>query len=175
MPAFAERLAPEQVAAIRREATDAATNILEKYWDTDTFPVDPFEIATRYGAEVHRGDMPEDVEGLFRPKGDQYKLPQIWVDTDYSFVRQRFTCAHELGHMVEDGETSQIDRRRDDNSAKGSDPHEVYANAFAAELLMPGYAVRQLWQLGADLFSLASFFGVSKPSMEYRLKNLRLI
>lgn len=160
------------VAKIRAEAEEAAGQVLEMFWDFESFPIDPFDIAERYGAEVHRADLPDDYEGLFRPAGSKYNFPQIWVDTDVSEVRQRFTCAHELGHLVEDGDSTQIDRRRDSMTAKGQDPHEIYANAFAAELLMPSYVVKRLRKLGAPVTELSRFFGVSGVAMEHRLKNL---
>lgn len=160
---------------IKHQATEDAYGILDLYWNLNHFPVDPFKIAEKHGAEVHFGDIPEDVEGLFRPRGCDYEYDQIWIDTDSSIVRQRFTCAHELGHMVEDSGSSRIDRRRDSLARRGTDPHEIYANAFAAALLMPEYAVKQLHGLGADPVDLASFFGVSPIAMGYRLKNLGLV
>ncbi|MHC9941634.1 ImmA/IrrE family metallo-endopeptidase [Corynebacterium diphtheriae] len=54
-------------------------------------------------------------------------------------VRQRFTLAHEIGHLVErehlgkDVEYSFIDYR---NNGK-CDLHEFYADEFAGSLLMP--------------------------------------
>lgn len=169
---MADRIPPYEVSKIREKAEEAAGQVLDAYWDLNKFPVDPFAIAEEYGAEVHRADLPEDYEGLFRPAGQQYRRPQIWIDTDVSYNRQRFSCAHELGHLVEDGETTQIDRRRDSISSEGTDPHEIYANAFAAELLMPGYVVRRLRKLRAPTTELARFFGVSGVAMQNRLKNL---
>lgn len=169
-----QRLSRQQVAALRADAEQAAGEVFDRLWDPDVFPVDPFKLAEDYGADVHLGDIPEDVEGLFRPRGDKYDRDQIWVDTDSSRTRQRFSCAHELGHAVHDGEKARIDRRRDDVSTRGTDPHEVWANAFAAELLMPEYAVRQLWNAGADAAELARFFWVSGVAMMNRLKNLGL-
>lgn len=170
-----ERLSHERVAEIRREAESAAGQVLDAFWDPDKYPVDPVAIARAYGAEVHFADLPEDYEGLFRPAAMAGEhLPQIWVDTDTGPQRRRFSVAHELGHLVEDGEKAQIDRRRSKVTSLGSDPHEVYANAFAAELLMPEFAVKQLFKLGASLSGMASFFGVSAIAMENRVRNLGL-
>ena len=54
-----------------------------------------------------------------------------------------------------------------------ADPDETAANAFAAELLMPEDAVRQLVR-GNSLQQLAYYFDVSPTAMYIRLKVLRL-
>ncbi|MBG9259871.1 ImmA/IrrE family metallo-endopeptidase [Corynebacterium belfantii] len=174
--AEARRLSSEQVAEIRARAEKAAGDVLDAFWNLDQYPVDPIAIAQEYGAEVYLTDLPDDFEGYFRPAklaGSNY--PQIWVDTDRSVQRQRFSLAHELGHLVEDGEKAQVDRRRNTVSSQGTDPHEIYANAFAAELLMPSFAVRQLFHAGGDARFLATYFNVSGIAMENRLKNLGLV
>src|SRR6202030_4863019 len=60
--------------------------------------------------------------------------------------RQRFTIAHECGHLVLHRDlithVVHIDKkfpvlRRDDKSATGSERIEIQANQFAAELTMP--------------------------------------
>ncbi|AIT60150.1 ImmA/IrrE family metallo-endopeptidase [Corynebacterium doosanense] len=163
----------EQIQDIKRRARDAAGQVLDVYWDLDKFPVDPVRLAQEYGAEVFIGDLKEDLDGFMVPPRDGYGA-QIYVDTDSSPARQRFTTAHELGHLVEDGERLQVDRRRDALSKEGTDPHELFANEFAASLLMPEFAVRQLVAAGMARARLHGFFGVSQLAMQHRLRNLRL-
>lgn len=64
-------------------------------------------------------------------------------------------------------------RRRDTLSAAGTDPEEIYANAFAANLLMPEYEVRRLrrGKRASDL-DLALRFGVSREAAKRRLADL---
>lgn len=51
---------------------------------------------------------------------------------------------------------------------------EEYANEFAMNLLMPGFAVRHFYAKGATLGQLASIFGVERSTMQRRLDDLGL-
>jgi hypothetical protein len=51
-------------------------------------------------------------------------------------------------------------------------PQPIYANAFAAALLMPRSLVRALRKSGQSPAQLARFFRVSEQAMNYRLQNL---
>ena len=102
--------------------------------------------------------------------------------------RQRFTIAHECGHLVLHRE--QVTREvhvdkafpmlmRDAVSAASVDPMEIEANLFAAELLMPEYLLAG--ELGDSAFdidddaavtALARRFRVSMSAMQFRLGNL---
>jgi Zn-dependent peptidase ImmA (M78 family) len=102
--------------------------------------------------------------------------------------RQRFTMAHELGHMfvhVNDGVI--FDRGfayfRDGNSSTGLNPKERQANAFAAELLMPAeHLIEQVRSLEGGIIDpmqddskirkLAKLYGVSFSAMSVRLDSL---
>ncbi|WP_368736036.1 ImmA/IrrE family metallo-endopeptidase [Streptococcus anginosus] len=48
----------------------------------------------------------------------------------------------------------------------------MYANEFAANLLMPEARVRELADSGASLLKMSDFFGVSVSAIGYRLKVL---
>jgi Zn-dependent peptidase ImmA (M78 family) len=103
---------------------------------------------------------------------------EIYVNASDSSNRQRFSCAHELGHYVkrvsgrEDDSWGYIDRRGP-TASQGTDPEEIFANQFAAELLMPEQLVRDMaGDLGAA--GLAVEFAVSVGAMKYRLENLGL-
>lgn len=66
-------------------------------------------------------------------------------------------------------------------AAEGTDPHEIEANQFAAELLMPRHLVKEaVERLGRrltedDVTTLAKEFEVSERAMDIRLRTLRLI
>ncbi len=72
------------------------------------------------------------------------------INKSHRETRQRFTLAHELGHLVlhsfddlhydrkEYGSGFGRVRMRDSESSTGENRDEVEANFFAAELLMPG-------------------------------------
>jgi len=164
-----------------KNARNVALDFLEKYWTDDNgkvdFPVDPVVIAQRVGAEVIRARLEKDVSGLLvkQPSDDYAK---IYLNSEDQETRQRFTCAHELGHLARRGSTRSerigyVDSR-DTLSATGTDPEEIWANQFAAELLMPAVAVRTLWSQGQSLPKISRVFGVSQSAMEVRLTSLRL-
>jgi len=91
--------------------------------------------------------------------------------------RQRFTCAHEIGHYVRRGQdpnrTSFVDYR-DTLAGLGRDTDEIFANQFAAALLMPAPLVVRFRRAGDSISTLAERFGTSVQAMEIRLRNLRL-
>ena len=59
-------------------------------------------------------------------------------------------------------------------STTGSDPEEVYANEFAACLLMPPDSIRTYRETGLSDLEMAMSFKVSREAMRHRLKNLGL-
>jgi Zn-dependent peptidase ImmA (M78 family) len=71
-----------------------------------------------------------------------------------------------------DGVWEYVDKR-DPLSSEGLEPDEVYANQFAAELLMPRDVVSER-AAGSNAAALAIDFGVSGDAMGFRLENLRL-
>jgi Zn-dependent peptidase ImmA (M78 family) len=114
----------------------------------------------------------------------------IGVNTATSPRRQRFTIAHELGHLIlHDNplitDYSVLVGMRDENSSLGTHRQEIDANGFAATLLMPQEIVvdevRRELQLSnfssKDEFieRLSRTFDVSTEAMGYRLLNLSII
>ncbi|HCU64592.1 MAG TPA: hypothetical protein DF774_02405 [Rheinheimera sp.] len=151
----------------------------------------------------HIQNIPVDLESLFKKAGISYKKEhlspdifgclkrlsddnyEITVNLSNSVNRQRFTAAHELGHFVlhrhllGDGVNDNTAYR----SVVGSEcynsnitaRHETEANMFAATVLMPTAAVKQLWDAGTKSpAELASKFQVSTAAMEIRLRSLGL-
>jgi Zn-dependent peptidase ImmA (M78 family) len=165
------------------EAERDARQLLQKVWaDGDPaqmrVPVDPFLIARKLGLQVLTDHgMDPGVSGML-VKASGYDDPEILLNGSDSRNRQRFTCAHELGHYNrrartgDEGPWKYIDYR-DALASRGNNPDEVYANQFAAELLMPGELVKKKWP--DDVSALAYEFGVSADAMTFRLKNLGLM
>lgn len=141
-----------------------------------TIPVDPAFIARAMGIEVYISDLPEDVSGLLVKEPDN--APEIYVSRATGRNRQRYSVAHELGHyrerITEDDQPYRWVDYRGPSAKNGDQPREVYANQFAAALLMPAPLVKQLFQKGLDDVLLATTFGVSAEAMFLRRKNLRL-
>jgi Zn-dependent peptidase ImmA (M78 family) len=110
----------------------------------------------------------------------------ITVDAHEAPQRKRFTAAHELAHylmhrdMLANGQNLHRDNlfgdaARWNDAAPFSPQHEVEANRFAAEMLMPRAQVRR-WhsEFRGNVSELARKFNVSQAAMKIRLKNLGL-
>ena len=112
-------------------------------------------------------------------------IPRIAVNSTQASTRQRFTIAHEIGHLILHGQQTFVDRsflfRRDQRAATGSAREEIQANMFAAEVLMPHqWLLDELGEDGIDigdderLVDLARRYRVSQAAMLFRLVNLQL-
>jgi Zn-dependent peptidase ImmA (M78 family) len=159
---------------IKAEAERDATSLLRTTWPLG-IPVDPIAIARRSGLRVLDAPLDEDTIGALikRP----FDEPTIMINQSDHENRKRFTCAHELGHFVrrseEADEYSTLDLRSKQSST-GTDPEEVYANEFAACLLMPSDGIRSYLDMGLTDLEMAIRFRVSREAMQHRLRNLGL-
>src|SRR6202049_1685842 len=126
--------------AIRRRKIESLVRDLLATYDITTAPVPVERIAKAKGARLFHQSLEDDVSGfLYRDEAQAV----IGVNTHHAPVRQNFTMAHELGHLLlHDQEKLHVDhgfrvRLRDDVSSQGTDEPEREANFFAASLLMP--------------------------------------
>lgn len=99
-------------------------------------------------------------------------FPFIFVSSDQIASRALFTLAHELAHVLRsDGEIITVD-----TDFSGSTDRERFANAFAAEFLMPEQDVKKIREEHKrSIVAIANMidrFGVSLESLTYRLHNL---
>lgn len=151
--------------------------------------VNPSLIAERLGISIHFYALEdESLSGFMLVEGGKAIIGVNRKDGDR---RQRYTIAHELGHYVlhdrslpfMDPSTARVQvMPRDKLSSQGTDPREIEANIFAAELLMPEDLVRKAVQghggLGIfddrddEIKSLADQFEVSVKAMTIRLVRL---
>src|ERR1700684_1249177 len=161
-------------SAVKTEATRDAAKLRDAVW-APVIPVDPVAIARNAGLRVLEAELDENTMGaLIKQPGQE---PTIMLNQNDGENRKRFTCAHELGHFVrrseEADEYASVDLRSG-LSAMGDDPEEVYANEFAAALLMLEDDVKALHNFGLSDLEMAIRFKVSRDAMQYRLKNLGL-
>ncbi|MBL5920579.1 ImmA/IrrE family metallo-endopeptidase [Lelliottia amnigena] len=153
-----------------------ARRVLDAFWCGRGFPVDPAKIASEMGLDVFITDLPGKVSGaLIKQKGQD---PAIFLNGDDNKVRQRFSCGHELGHYIarqaDQSEEYEYIDLRGEVASNGTDPDEIFANRFSAELLMPVDEVKKLYDQGHPSYIMAHYFGVSDDAMKFRLKNLGL-
>jgi len=152
-------------------------------------PIDVENIARQIGAVIARHHF-DGSESGFALRDDRQTI--IGVNTRTSRKRQRFTIAHEIGHLIlHDGKPLIVDHNmridmRDDVSSIGTDDQEIEANAFGAALLMPNYMVidrikiltsRPMKVMSRDelISQLAKEFDVSGEAMGFRLINLGIL
>lgn len=109
----------------------------------------------------------------------------IGVNALESETRQRFTIAHEIGHLVLHDAELHVDedfgvRFRDARSGQAVDAAEIEANQFASHLLMPAAFLRKDVRAHAvvdlddseTIEQLARKYGVSVQAMTFRLAKL---
>ncbi len=158
-----------------------------------TAPVDVARVAESLGARVRYEQLEEKVSGVLIVKGDE---KHIMINSAHPATRQRFTLAHEIGHLqlhnvqgrlFIDESLKVYQRVGASHSAVYQQPgsmtspkEERQANIFASALLMPDALLKRA-ALDHDLFdeldvlSLANAFGVSEQAMSIRLQQLDLI
>jgi Zn-dependent peptidase ImmA (M78 family) len=169
----------------QRKAEQAARQVLADAGVHEP-PVNVDAIARRLGADVRRRPNSPDISGLLYQKGDQVI---VGVNADDSPARQRFTVAHEIGHLKLHRSGALFIDRTYRAATKSEDVpanplQEREANWFAAELLMPEEMVREVAETllrdrhltdDALIGALALRFEVSRTAMGYRLLNLGFV
>ena len=148
-------------------------------------PVPVEKIAEILGATIQFEPLSNDVSGMYFRQDDGSSI--IGVNSAQALVRQRFTIAHEIGHLVLHDEQLHVDesypvRFRNSESSKATSAVEMESNRFAAELLMPLRMLRvEIDRLPDELSfeeairHLAQRFQVSEQAMSIRLSALNVI
>lgn len=159
------------------EAREAARRVLKEHGVTSA-PVPVERIARQLGVRVQYAPLDNDLSGMAHIREG---VVIVGVNSLHAPNRQRFTLAHELGHVVlhrhilEDN--VHVDRvlLRNRDSSSGLYKEEVEANSFASELLMPTDIVAEM--LGGrqvildddeEVAALAKKFRVSESAMRFR-------
>lgn len=151
-------------------------------------PVRLERIVRELNAEVVKKHFPRDlgISAILLKEGDE---KVIAVNETHIDTRQRFSIAHEIGHLilhannayltVEKGiEDKHLFRRMDETPPAVI---EREANQFAAELLMPEDWIREdfvaLYNKDEKdiVGKLAEKYDVSQVALMYRLMNLNLV
>lgn len=85
--------------------------------------------------------------------------------------RQRFTCAHELGHILL-GHVDELGKAYRDPH-KEDNPHETDANIFASRLLAPSIVLRDIGAFTAN--DISRICDISIEAARFRAKRLELL
>ncbi len=161
--------APYRIQSL--EDAEKAAEQLRRDWNLGGNPIPNMtELLEEHGIKVLKLDFPLTVDGLTcrvsRP--DYEDVPVIVSSNAKSVERQRFTLAHELGHMVVQVKNKKLDE-------------EKVCHRFASAFLMPREDL--LFEVGqrrhnfgyAEIIQIKHMFGVSAAALMVRLKDLEVI
>lgn len=123
-----------------------------------------------FGVDFAVTELPGAVDG-FAWQEDGFRL--ALARRDERWTRQRFTLAHELGHLLA-GDAAEPLAESPVAPGRQAEPDEVRANAFAAALLMPEPEVRAT-AAELDFAELVVRFRVSPSALAARLRRLGLV
>lgn len=99
-------------------------------------PLCVFDLAERMGIDVRFVDYPS-MEGMYC----KTSIPTILVSALRPSGRQRYSCAHEIGHHIFEHGTRVDEYLEPSLQVKRFEPEEFLAECFACFLLMPKSAV----------------------------------
>ena len=133
-----------------------------------SLPVQVSTLCRSMGVAVKLYNGGEEADGESTILGGQ---PLILVSRGKPVPRQRFTAAHELGHILlgHVGEGRLVNRE----PAPGDNPLEREANVFASRLLAPACV---LWGCGVkSAEDIAELCGISRQAAEFRWQRFRVL
>ncbi|MEW6455801.1 MAG: XRE family transcriptional regulator [Acidobacteriota bacterium] len=146
---------------------------------------DIFGLMESQGCHVFKHSLSQEakIDGAFVFTED--KRAFILINNSQTKGRQVFTAAHEYCHYLKDRDYKfWIDTpdQLSEKNGKDKKPLEIFANSFAANLLMPKDKIDEIIDKNGgkkigpeDVIYLKRCFGVSYQAILYRLKNLNYI
>jgi Zn-dependent peptidase ImmA (M78 family) len=152
------------------DGAESAAVALRDYWKigADVLP-NVCELLEEKGVKICAIDLPEKVSGvqaMVRAAGGEAR-PVIVVNANQTGERQRFTIAHELGHLCV-------------STASGIDI-EAACHRFAGAFLVPRdilireVGLRRSAFSAYELLALKVLFGISAQALAYRCKDVGII
>nr|DAS72131.1 MAG TPA: IrrE protein [Caudoviricetes sp.] len=154
------------------EQLEAAANVTLKHFNPqDSQFTNVIAIAMALGYKVLATNFEKNISGMVVNNADG---KYIYVNKNDTPERQRFTIAHEIGHILlhhVQKEEYFVDYR---NNVKYDD-REFEADNFAAALLMPREKSINVWYETEDVDDFAKAMKVSRAAASIRLINLGLI
>lgn len=149
---------------------ETASKSVRRAWNLGGSPIpDMAHLIEERGIKILKLLLPKSVDGLtcFVQSAERDDIPVVICSTAKSVERQRFTIAHELGHMV--------------LKIPSSLPEEKVCDRFAGAFLVPEEELtREVGQrranFGFDEFiEVKRFFGISAAALVVRMRDLGII
>lgn len=169
-----QRPAPGEAVQVERRAFEPMADLVARIRSEAEPPVPIFGILANKGIEVRFTALDELAGATLLAEGD---YPNgILINSDQLYERQRWSGAHELGHLLlghqptEQAFLTKLGRR--------FEPQEVDADRFAAELLLPQAELQRKaaeipdGPVEEQVYRLAGAFMVSFKAMTMRLANI---
>ncbi len=160
-------------------------DIQKKYINETPIPV--VAVAKDLGIDIFETpDFAHHESGSIKKEGNTFV---IYLNTNDSIERKRFTIAHEIGHfllhknyldkgkeLVDESKQPTpgvvLKRAINDDMDLEKRKMEVQANRFAAELLMPEEMFKKVWNESIVIEEIAEAFNVSPSAVTVRAKEL---
>lgn len=159
-----------------QDIEDIAEIVTEEYGAGNETELNVVKIANNLGFIVYETDFSDaSIAGQVISSNDE---KSIYYNRADIAQRQRFTIAHEIGHIVlhhmrdESKPFDMVDYR---GRNKTFDSKEWEANLFAANILMPREKTEKVWEKLNDVDDFAKAFNVSRAAAAIRLSDLDLI
>lgn len=166
-----------------QEARDAAWRLLIKH-NVKSLPVDVLNICEKEGIIVRSFSFARE-RGIIEAMGLEsatvgndglaFSLrgkPVILYDDEKTVQRQRFTIAHELGHII-NGDVGRKPTCRNREPSDDDSSIETCANIVAARILSPACV---LWALQVSSpQEIARLCDISMPAAHWRFQRLQLL
>lgn len=148
-----------------QRSRDAAWKILIDC-GVDRLPVEITQICRKLGISVRLYEPTDGNDGVSMIYEGQ---PIILVNAKMPTARQRFTCAHELGHIIL-GHVGVYELRNREPSATDN-PIEQAANVFASRILAPACV---LWGCGAfETEEISRLCNISRQAAGFRSERMK--
>lgn len=130
-------------------------------------PVKIVRVCNSFNIKVKGCNMESSGKTTLSPDGGY----MILINSREPPKRQRFTCAHELGHILL-GHVDELGKAYRDPH-KEDNPHETDANIFASRLLAPSIVLRDIGAFTAN--DISRICDISIEAARFRAKRLELL
>ena len=156
-------------------ARNMARKAIKDYKLTEV-PTDLRKVFQSLGLKYIELDDPKDIDGAILEIENE---PSIAVlNRAKPIQRQRFTLAHELGHIFLKHKQRDVydpgaerEFNEEDVESRGKPPVEVEADVFASELLVPFDQIKKFQKEMNNVEKMAAIFQVSKQAMTLAIMN----